>query len=67
MNGEGVDMLTETDRNIIDSLSQMEMASMHRYAPIGHRFFKDDPTGEYFSKVFGEKGGMTPSVSKSID
>ena len=52
----------------IDGLSQTEMASLWRYAPVGHIYFdKSLPLNAYFKKRFEELGGFTTEVSKAID
>jgi hypothetical protein len=54
-------------RDNIDKMSQMQMASLQRFAPSGHPVFDSQyPLYDYFQEKFKEKGGMTPSVSKSI-
>lgn len=53
----------------IDSMSQIEMASLTRFAPAGHPYFNryDHPELEkYFEEKFKEKGGMTSEISKEI-
>jgi hypothetical protein len=52
-------------KKAIDGMSQLEMARMVRFAPIGDVIFLG-ATGTYFHKVFKEKGGMTTAVSKEI-
>lgn len=46
-------------------MSQMRMAYLHRFSPAGIAYFEGE-VGRYFAKVFKEKGGMTPKISKSI-
>jgi len=58
----------EESKRKIDGMSQESMAHLQRFAPAGHPYF-DKTNGdlsEYFYKVFREKGGMTPEISKSI-
>lgn len=51
----------------IDKMTQEEMASLWRFAPIGHKYFNSNlPFAEYFRKRFMELGGMTPEISKGI-
>jgi len=51
----------------IDNMSQMEMASLWRFAPSGHPYFDDRlPLFEHFSKRFESLGGFTPEISKAI-
>ena len=49
----------------IDNMTQEEMARHWRFDPSGSKYFMGE-VGEYFSKVFKEKGGMTPAISKRI-
>ncbi|RLG45571.1 MAG: hypothetical protein DRN81_01250 [Thermoproteota archaeon] len=60
---EGV--LTDDMKKRIDNMSQIQMATALRFAPAGDQLFIGE-CGEYFDKVFKEKGGMTPAISKSI-
>lgn len=54
-------------KNKIDNMSHEEMASLWRFAPIGHPVFRNDlPLFEYFKARFDSLGGMTPTVSKRI-
>ena len=68
MNKERV--ITEDEQRIIDQINQMsqiDMASLWRFAPSGHPYF--DTTKPYFrvfNKRFAELGGFTPTISKSI-
>lgn len=57
--------MTEDQKEQIDNMSQYEMARLWRFAPTGHPLLEGD-TGQYFAKVFKEKGGMTPGISKSL-
>ena len=50
----------------IDNLSQIEMASLRRFAPAGHPYFVRGVISDYFDKRFKELGGMTPEISKLI-
>jgi len=51
----------------IDQMTQEEMASLRRFAPVGYPVFRTDtPLPEYFEKRFKELGGMTPKISKKI-
>ncbi len=57
----------EKHKKDIDSMSQVEMARLHRFAPVGHVYFRADlPLYGYFEKRFKELGGMTPQISKEI-
>lgn len=49
----------------IDGMSQMQMASTWRFAKSGNPLIMGE-TGDYFSKVFQEKGGMTTEISKGL-
>lgn len=54
-------------KKMIDQMSQEEMASLHRFAPVGHKYFDMSlPLAEYFSARFKKLGGMTPEISKGI-
>lgn len=62
------DLEIEAAKKDIDSMSQLSMASLWRFAPAGHPYF-DRSNGDlpdYFSKKFKEKGGFTPEISKQI-
>lgn len=51
----------------INSMNQIEMASLWRFAPAGHIYFdRNLPYFEHFEKKFKELGGFTPSISKEI-
>lgn len=51
----------------IDQMSQIEMASLRRFAPSGHPVFRCDlPLFDYFEAKFRALGGMTPEISKAI-
>ena len=57
----------EVEKKTIDEMSQVQMASLWRFAPSGHPYFdKRLPLFEYFQARFKSLGGMTPAVSKSI-
>ena len=61
------DQITKLKQSI-DGMSQMGMASLWRYAPPGHPFFRHDlPLFDYFQARFKSFGGMTPQVSKAIE
>ena len=49
----------------IDAMSQAEMASKWRFAPVGDPMFQP-PNGEYFAARFKSLGGMTPELSKRL-
>lgn len=57
--------MTEKQRQDIDQMSRYEMARLWRFAPWGHPLFRND-TGRYFAKVFAEKGGMSPQISRDL-
>lgn len=64
-----IDMTAEKAK--IDSMSQIEMARLYRFTPIGTGYFKiDSPEAkelyDYFMDSFAAKGGMTTEVSKLI-
>jgi hypothetical protein len=52
----------------ISQMTQTEMASLYRNAPVGHPYFSYDYPEllNAFKERFKALGGMTPSVSKSI-
>ena len=52
----------------IDSMTQVEMAHLWRFAPIGHPYFDktNSDLSEYFEKRFKTLGGMTPAISKAL-
>ena len=51
----------------IAAMSQVEMATLWRFAPSGHPCFDNRlPLFEIFRARFNELGGMTTEVSKSI-
>jgi hypothetical protein len=51
----------------INSMSQIEMARLWRFAPVGHPYFDSSlPYCSVFIKRFTELGGMTPEISKII-
>lgn len=56
-------------KKCIDDMSQFEMASLRRFAPVGHPYF-DRTNGDlpdYFEQKFKEKGGFTPGISKALE
>jgi len=57
--------MTNNEKKRIDNMSQYEMARLWRFAPSNETLFSDD-TGEYFKKVFKEKGWFTPEISKRL-
>ena len=53
--------------NKINQMSQIEMASLWRFAPSGHLYFdKTKPFFKIFDKRFKKLGGFTPKISKAI-
>ena len=53
--------------NIINSMSQTDMARMWRFTPSGHIYFDSSlPFYDIFKKRFDELGGFTPGISKEI-
>ena len=51
----------------IDKMTQLEMASIYRFAPAGHPCFDTSiPLNKYFMDRFHELGGMTTAISKTI-
>lgn len=54
-------------KNEIDTLSQIEMAKLWRFAPVGHKYFDTTkPWHLHFDERFKKLGGMTPQISKEI-
>ena len=52
---------------IINNLSQIECAKLHRFAPSGHMYFDSTlPLYKVFNARFESLGGMTPEISKAI-
>ena len=49
----------------IDTMSQSEMARLWRFAPSSSPFFQGE-IGNYFKKVFEDKGGFTSEISKKL-
>ncbi len=57
----------EEHKKKIDEMSQTEMASLWRFAPVEHPYFRNDlPLVEYFNARFKKLGGFTPEISKAI-
>ena len=57
----------EKHTNIINSMSQTDMARLWRFTPPGHIYFDSSlPLYEIFKKRFDELGGFTPGISKEI-
>ena len=51
----------------INSMTQISMAYLWRFAPSGHPYFDTTkPYFEIFRNRFNEIGGMTPEISKEI-
>ena len=57
--------MTDQQKAQIDDMSRLEMARLWRFAPRSHPLLEGE-TGDYFRKVFGEKGGMSPEISKQL-
>lgn len=52
----------------INAMCREEMASLWRFAPIGHPWFDNTkPYFEIFNKRFSELGRMSPEISKRIE
>lgn len=58
--------MTPERKELIDGLTQYNMAYKLRFSPAGDVLFADPESYAYFTKVFNEKGGMTPEISKSL-
>ena len=53
--------------NKINNMTQVEMARLWRFSPVGHPYFNDRlPFHEIFKKRFEKLGGFTPEISKRI-
>ena len=51
----------------IHSMSQLEMARLWRFAPVGHPYFDSNlPHYEVFNKRFKQLGGFNAEISKEI-
>lgn len=50
----------------IDTLDQIAMARLWRFAPTGHPYFSCRELADYFTARFDALGGMTPAISKAI-
>ncbi len=60
-------MNIETEKEKIDKLSRLKMATLYRFAPAGHPYFDStNPVSDYFNKRFSELGGFSPKISKEI-
>lgn len=57
--------MTPEQKRQIDEMTQFQMAYHWRFAPVGDPLLQGD-TGDYFTKVFKEKGFFTPQISKEI-
>jgi hypothetical protein len=54
-------------RASIDQMTQIEMARLLRFAPIGCPYFSSEfPLYDDFMARFDALGGMTPAISKAI-
>jgi len=58
----------EREKKLIQNLSQVEMARLHRFAHAGHKYFNNEnqEVSNFFQEEFNRKGGMTPEISKRI-
>lgn len=51
----------------IDKMNRFEMASLWRFAPVGHPFFDSSlPLADYFKARFDSLGGFSPEISKAL-
>ena len=51
----------------IDGMSREEMAYHWRFDPTPSKYFGNSlEVGDYFKKVFQEKGGFSPEISKRL-
>ena len=63
MTGEEI----ERHKKDINEMSQMDMASLWRFAPSGHPYFDNTlPLHKHFEERFKELGGFTTEISKRI-
>ena len=61
------DELEKEHIELINTLSQLDMARLVRFAPAGHIYFDmTKPYSQIFHKRFKELGGMTTVISKRI-
>jgi len=59
--------MTPKEKETIDKMTQMEMARRYRFDAPGSKYFvSGTEINKYFLKVFKEKGGFTPAISKAI-
>jgi len=64
---EEIEKEIENEIEKINKMSRIEMASLWRFAPIGHKYFNENlPFHEIFKKRFDELGGFSPGISKAI-
>lgn len=57
--------MNEEIKKKIDSLSQIEIAKIIRFAPVGYELCVGE-VGDYLYERFQKLGGMTPAISKLI-
>jgi hypothetical protein len=52
----------------IDAMSQLSMARLRRFAPVGHPYFdrRNGDLADYFDAKYKERGGMTVAISKEL-
>ena len=52
----------------INALTQLDCARLHRFAPSGHPYFRNDIPilNDTFNEHWKSLGGMTPEISKFI-
>lgn len=67
----GNNVLTNTEIKYhidkINNMTQLEMAYLYRFAPIGHIYFDISlPFNDIFMKKFNKLGGWAPEISKQI-
>ena len=59
--------MTSEEKQVIDSMSQEQMARIYRHSPSGHKYFiGGSELSDHFMLKFKESGGMTPEISKKI-
>lgn len=50
----------------INKMTQVEMARLWRFAPVGHKYYTDEKLFRVFEKRFKQLGGFTVEISKEI-
>lgn len=50
----------------INKMTQVQMARLWRFAPVGHKYYADPVLFRVFEKRFKQLGGFTVEISKEI-